>query len=422
MWSFLWTSDLFYHKVAIWKDDKLWEFKMEEKKKIARKDFYLAKAEKKNFLLLSSGQKVFCSEDFLIGQEKIVQVIQEERGEKLAEVSQKLELSGRFFVYFPLETRGSISKKIQEEKERERLRKIVAQIGCEGSFLIRTEAKGQTQELLEKELLSLVETWKEIQENAFQKRKKGKLYVNHRWIDEIIEKYAQEEWDFCYSEHFEEQEYFHKKISAYGKRMCEYYGETSLWETKQMDRILASLCQSQVDLGQGVSLYFERTKACITIDVNSAALKAKKANEMAAEEIPRQLRLRNWSGIVVIDFIDGRAEESSKLLSILQKGFQQEKSEIQWGGFQSFYLCIFTRQRKGQELETYFQKENEKYQIQLLENEITALIDCGEKNFSVEAKKKLWQEWKNYTQCGIKDSIRFSELKESGFYKIHLQK
>lgn len=422
MWSFLWTSDLFYHKVAIFRGKDLWEIKVEEKEKMGRKDFYLAKVEKKNFLLLASGQRVFCSEEFPVGQEKIVQVLQEERGNKLAEVSQKLEITGRFFVYFPLETRLSMSKKIVEEEERKRLRDLVANFQEEGSFLIRTEAKGETKEVLEGELHFLLNTWKEIQKNAFQKRSKKKLCSNRFWIDDILQKYGMEEWDFCYVEDFEEFSYLEKRLLLYKKKGREYCGDVSLWQAKQMDRKIKYLCQARVDLEQGVYLFFERTQACVSIDVNSLAVKAKLANEIAAREIPKQLRLRNWSGIIVIDFIDGKEADKKNLLSILQEGFEREISEINWGGFQSFYLCIFTRQRKGKELESYFQRDDQKYQILLLENELADLLERGEKNFFIEGEKNLLQEWKKRSRCGIKDSIGLVESTMEKYYKIQIQK
>lgn len=422
MWSFLWTSDLFYHKVAIFRGKDLWEIKVEEKEKIRRKDFYLAKVEKKNFLLLSSGQRVFCSEEFPVGQEKIVQVLQEERGDKLAEVSQKLEIAGRFFIFFPLETRVHMSKKIVEEEERKRLRDIVANFQGEGSFLIRTEAKREKKEVLEEELHFLLDTWKEVQENAFQKRSKQKLCTNRLWMDEVLEKYGMEEWDFCYVEGFEEFPYLEKKLPLYQKKGREYHGDVSLWQEKQIDRKIKYLCQARTDLEQGVYLFFERTQACVTIDVNSLEVKAKLANEIAAREIPKQLRLRNWAGIVVIDFMKGKEADKKNLLSILQEGFAREISEISWGGFTNFYLCIFTKERKGKELEYYFQSDSEKYQILSLEKELESLLERGEKSFFIEGEKNLLQEWKKRSRCGIKDSMELVESKTVAYYQIQVQK
>lgn len=422
MWNFLWTSDLFYHKLAIFREEELWEIKIKEKDKIARKDFYLAQREKENFLFLSSGKKVFCAENFPAGQEKIVQVIQEERGEKLAEVSQKLEISGKFFIYFPYETKLGISKKISESQERKRLQEIVAPFMKEGSFLIRTEAKGQEREVLERELQNLLEDWKEIQENAFQKRKKGKLLDNRFWMEEILEKYAGEEWGFCYTEHFEEEEALGKALLYYGQKSREYHREPSLWQKYQLKQKIQQLCQERVELGEGVYLFLERTQACITVDVNTLKTKIKTANEMAAKEIPKQLRLRNWSGIVIVDFIDGREEEKKELERILREGFAKEVKEIQWGGFQSFYLFSFTKQRKGQEIETYFGKENIRNRVQDLEDELQGLLQQKEKIFQIVAEKKMLQEWKKYTQCGIKDNIELVEQKEEKHYQIQIQK
>ena len=421
MWNFLWTSDLFYHKLAIFRGEDLWEIKIEEKEKVARKDFYFARAEKKNFLVLSSGQKVFCSEPLLPGQEYIVQVIQEEKGAKLPEVSQKLELSGRFFVYFPKEERLSISKKIGEKEERERLSKIVSDFACEGSFLVRTEARGQEKEILEEEIQRLLDAWQEIQENAFLKRKKGKLIDNTSWIEDVLQKYAMEDWGFCYAEHFEEFSYLEKVLPYYHKKVREYHGDIPLWKAKQIDTKIKFLSQPRVDLEQGVYLFLERTQALVSIDVNTLSVKTAMANEIAAREIPKQLRLRNWSGIVVIDFIDGKESDKKTLLEILREGFEKETSEIQWAGFQSFYLCIFTRQRKGKELESYFQKESLKQQIQSLENELHSLLEQGENILLVQGEKNLLQEWKKWTQCGIKDSIELVETKEE-CYQIQIQK
>ncbi|HEY4534091.1 MAG TPA: ribonuclease E/G [Fusobacterium sp.] len=413
MLEFLWTSDLFYHKVAVFREAKLWDLRIEERKKLLRNGLYVAKKEREDFLLLSNGVKVFCSEAFPRGQEKLVQVLQEEREGKLAEVSQKIEMATPYFVFFPYERGLYFSRKIQEKEERERLQNIFQPYQEKASFLIRTEAKGQQEETLQEEIQKILKEWNRIQKRAFDLREKGNLRTSLAWMEEFLEEYGKEEWKSCYCENFEYQELLEKSLLPYQKKVREYHGDVSLWKQKKMEEQIAQLCQEKVHLPSGGYLFLEKTKACVTIDVNRGAAGLHTSNLEAAREIPRQVRLRNLAGIIVIDFISNKnLEERKEIINTLKQGFSKDNHILTWGGLHEFDLFIFSRQRKGKELSFYYDKNNIFYQVQCLENECKELLERGENILSVEGEKNILQEWKNSSQCGIKDSIELLWKKE----------
>ncbi len=425
MWELLWTSDLFHHKVAIFRDNELWDLRIEEKDKIVRNGFYLAKKEKEHFLLLSSGEKVFCSEAFPDGQEKIVQVLQEEREEKLAQVSQKLEMSNPYFVFFPYGKGIFLSKKMEEEQERKRLREIFQKYEEKGSFLIRTEAKGILERNLEQEIQQVLKEWQLVQERAFHLKKKGNLRSAVVWMEEILEEYGKQDWKTCYCENFELKETLKEKLTFYQKQVREYHGEISLWKQRKLEEQIRVLCQEKIDLASGGYLWIESTRACVTIDVNSGAGSPRRSNIEAAREIPRQVKLRNLAGNIVIDFINCKnVEEKKEIVSILKEGFLRDQHFIQWGNFHDFDLFLFSRQRKGKELSFYYSEESLFYQVQCLEEECNDLLEQKEKILLIEGEKNILQEWKKQTQCGIKDSIDFQyrkEEKESKKFHIEIK-
>jgi len=424
MWELLWTSDLFYHKVAIFRENELWDLRIEEKNKIARNGLYLARKEKNNFLTLACGTRVFCSECFPDGQERIVQILQEEREGKLAQVSQKIEISTPYFVFFPYENGLYLSKKIEEKEERERLQRIFHSYLEKASFLIRTEAKEQTEEKLIEEIQRTVKEWELIQKRAFDLREKGNLRASITWMEDILQEYGKKDWKSCYVENFEHRELLEKSLLPYQKRAREYHGDRSLWKDRKIEEQIKQLCRERVNLQSGGYLFLEATKACITIDVNSGQAEVCRTNQEAAREIPRQVRLRNLSGIVVVDFINSKKMEKKEILAILQEEFAKDSHLIQGKAFHEFDLFIFSRQRKGKELSFYYNDNNIFYQVQSLEEECRDLLERGEKILSIEGEKNILQEWKKHSQCGIKDSIELlwrTEKKEKIFFNIKIK-
>lgn len=418
MWGLLWSSDLFYHKCAIFFQNRLWDCRFEEKEKLARKNCYLAKVKKKHFLMLENGKEVFCPELLNLGKEYLVQVVKEEREDKLAEVSTKIEVKGKYMLYFPQEDKLRISKKIVSEEERARLAAIFMDRAREGNFLVRTEACDVREDILVEEMENLRFLWENMKTKAFQAREKGPVYEPQIWIEDILEKYGKEDWQFSYEEHFEESNSLEKYLRNYGKKSREYRG-ASLWKEKKIEEQLERVCSERVELEGGAYLFLERTKALISIDVNSGSQEIDLANELAALEIPKQLRLRNWSGIVVVDFINSK-KRSDKLLAILKKGFEKEDSEIQWSGFQDFGLCIFTKERRGAEIETYRNLESLYYQVQSLEEELSFLLERGEKEISIFGEKEVLRLWKEHTKYRKQKEIqRIEEVEEKG-YRIEL--
>ena len=313
-------------------------------------------------------------EDILnVGDDVVVQILNEPRGTKGARVTTHFTIPGKYLVLMPNNDHIAISKKIKDEKERERLESIFKEIKHENmGVIIRTAAFGKSEFHFEREIEYLVKKWEDIEKKIKGAKIGEVLYKDNgiittvlrdifsNDIDELIVDNEDVYWEVIdYINAFSEKT-LKTKIKLYKdgkeKDIFDLYGIN-----EEIDKALNEV----VWLECGGYLVIQKTEALISIDVNTGkntgSLNLEETvvntNIEAAKEIPRQLRLRNFGGIIIIDFIDMRVEEDKiKVLEALEKHLQKDRIKNNIVHFTDLGLVEMTRKRSGKPLAYYFQE------------------------------------------------------------------
>ena len=313
-------------------------------------------------------------EDILnVGDDVVVQILNEPRGTKGARVTTHFTIPGKYLVLMPNNDHIAISKKIKDEKERERLESIFKEIKPENmGVIIRTAAFGKSEFHFEREIEYLVKKWEDIEKKIKGAKIGEVLYKDNgiittvlrdifsNDIDELIVDNEDVYWEVIdYINAFSEKT-LKTKIKLYKdgkeKDIFDLYGIN-----EEIDKALNEV----VWLECGGYLVIQKTEALISIDLNTGkntgSLNLEETvvntNIEAAKEIPRQLRLRNFGGIIIIDFIDMRVEEDKiKVLEALEKHLQKDRIKNNIVHFTDLGLVEMTRKRSGKPLAYYFQE------------------------------------------------------------------
>ncbi|MCP4666910.1 MAG: Rne/Rng family ribonuclease [Deltaproteobacteria bacterium] len=300
------------------------------------------------------------------GQELLVQVTKEMPGRKGAQLSTYLSLAGRYLVLMP-GSKGGISRKIEDEKERLRLKSIMSQFNLpeEIGYIVRTAARKQSKKELSRDLNRLLRMWKDIRKRV---EKAPALSIIHKEQDVCLRTLR----DYFTSEISEvlvdEKETF-SKVKDYMKivsprhqrRVKIYKGKRPIFAHHEIERQLETIYGSEVRLGSGGSIIIDPTEALIAIDVNSGRRKggkdvettAYKTNMEAAGEIARQLRLRDMGGLVVIDFIDMKSKNHIRDVErSLREETRKDRAKIDLSHISKFGLLELSRQRLRPSIES----------------------------------------------------------------------
>lgn len=299
-------------------------------------------------------------------KEKIlVQVSKEPVYEKGAKLTTCFTLPGRFLVLMPNIPRIGISKKIESKEERQRLRDLVAKGLPEGmGVIIRTSSEDKKDSQLLQDLSYLLDTWKQILKKYEEAKSGEKVYEDIELTLQVIRDYLDDDVEIvlCDSKELYERLYkFARQIAPEQSFKVKFYEEPpTLFEKFNLEKQIAQALEKKVQLKSGGSLIIETTEAMTVIDVNTGKYIGEKdleetllkTNLDAAEEIVRQLRLRNIGGLIVIDFIDMASNANrQKLYRFLEKTLKERDR------FQSvvlkvseFGLVQMTRKRSGRTL------------------------------------------------------------------------
>jgi ribonuclease G len=277
------------------------------------------------------------------GQEVVVQVVKDPLKTKGARLSMDLTIAGRYMVLAPFGEGIGVSRRL-DEKERERLRKEAAKLKLEGAgAIIRTAAQGATAADLERELLYLYKLnevlWRRVEESTAPALVFQEADLSVRVVRDI------------FSDAFEraivdDEKQHHRLVSFFSRTAPELVEHVELWRDERplfeaygVEPVLASTLSRRVDLPSGGYLMIDYAEALTVIDVNSGSFIGRgksarledtitKINLEAAEEIVRQLRLRDIGGIIVIDFIDmARARNREAVLKTLRKALEEDRTK-----------------------------------------------------------------------------------------------
>ncbi|HOJ52451.1 MAG TPA: Rne/Rng family ribonuclease [Syntrophales bacterium] len=296
-----------------------------------------------------------------VGQEVIVQVLREEGERKGALLTSYVSLPGRYLVLMPKKSGGGISRKIEDEEDRKRLWDMVNQIKVEEGMgiIIRTAGVNRTKQELARDYQQLLRLWRDILKKAEEKPAPALIYQESDFGVLSLRDYYTSDIDEIW---VDDQETF-RKMRAYCKTVMPrvvkniklYREKAPIFEKYNLEDQIRVIYQERVDLKSGGYIVINPTEAMTTIDVNSGRASNKRnveetafrTNLEAAEEIARQLRLRDVGGLIVIDFIDMMDRQHiAEVEKVFKKATSLDRARIQFSRISKFGIMELSRQKK----------------------------------------------------------------------------
>ena len=293
------------------------------------------------------------------GQKIMVQVAKDEIAHKGAALTTNISLPGRFLVFMPNSDKGGVSKRIEDNETRNRLKHLLKGLGSEdASAIIRTAGVDRSLSELKQDFMTLRRTWNQIKQ-SFEGSSKPKLL--HQEEDAVVrmlrDYFTDDVGDVIIDdpEAFQRAlEFFQTNMPGRQKKLQLYLGERPIFSEHRIEDQIEWLNHPQVPLPSGGSLVIQPTEALVSIDVNSGKSNQEKnieetalrTNIEAAEEVARQLRLRNLGGLIVIDFIDmNHSQNRQAVVQCLSESLSKDKAKWTLGEISQFGLLEMSRQR-----------------------------------------------------------------------------
>ena len=292
------------------------------------------------------------------GDELLVQVVREPMGEKNISVTTDISLTGKYIAFIPNTMDVNLSKRIKEPNERKRLEEIGKSVMINGNgMIIRTFAKGSTREAIEKEYKMLSCIYMQIEQEFKYSYAPKLFYKSNSLIERLFLDYIDSTVEEIYVEDKVTKDKFVDMISGLpGDELqnIKIILAQRVFENFNIDNQINMLFDRKVELENGGSIIIDVTEALTVIDVNSGKYTGSRnmeetalaINLKAVEEITRQIKLRNLSGIILIDFIDVRKEESIALITAKAKSlFRDDKTKTNVIGMTKLNIMEITRKK-----------------------------------------------------------------------------
>ncbi len=291
----------------------------------------------------------------------LVQVIKDERGQKGAALSTFISIAGKYIVLMPNTPKGGgISRKIFNPADRKKIRTILNEIEIpkEMGLIVRTAGSNKTKNEINGDLKTLINTWSQIKDNAINSIAPSLIHQE----SEIIKRTLRDMFDENTQNIFVEGNEGYKKAQSFMKTMMpssvkkvkKYRGKVPLFIQENIEQKLNQIFDSEIKLKSGGYLVINPTEALVSIDINSgSSIKGKNVestaldtNIEAAEEIARQIKIRDLSGLIIIDFIDMLSYGNRRLVERkLKEKCRSDRARIQIGRISNFGLLEMSRQR-----------------------------------------------------------------------------
>ena len=329
------------------------------------------------------------------GQVILIQVLKEERGQKGAALTTFISLAGKYMVLMPNTAKGGgISRKIFNSNDRQKIREILNKIDIPKSMgvIVRTAGANKTKNEIEKDFQNTLKTWDEIKDKAVVSNAPSLIYEEGDIIKRALRDIYDNETKYIYvdgNEGYQKTKKFMKELMPKNvKFVKKYRGKIPLFHDASIERELNNIFEPTVKLKSGGYLVINPTEALVAIDINSGQSTkqmniektALNTNLEAAEEICRQIKLRDLSGLIVIDFIDmlnfyNKRTVEKKMRECVRK----DRARIQIGKISNFGLLEMTRQRLREgsikwetnlSLESFSQKIVKKIEMLAFNNKI----------------------------------------------------
>jgi ribonuclease G len=304
------------------------------------------------------------------GQDIVVQVAKEPLGTKGARLTSHATLAGRFLVFMPTVDHVGVSRKIESREERGRLRGIVRQFreqhGFTGGVIIRTAAGGRPEQDILSDLDYFNEIWTDIRHKAETMRAPAVIYREQSLVAKLLRDLLTEEFSAIRIDNEQEHRQVLNLISRImpnlAPRVKLYTKDYPIFEEYGIQSEIDKALKSKVWLKSGGSIVINQTEALVAIDVNTGRYVGKrtgrledtivKTNLEAAQEIVRQMRLRDLGGIIVLDFIDMEERKNrQKVFQAVEQELRKDRSPSKVVQVSDFGLVIVTRKRVKQSLE-----------------------------------------------------------------------
>ena len=351
------------------------------------------------------------------GQVILIQVIKDERGQKGAALTTFVSLAGKYMVLMPNTPKGGgISRKIFNSSDRQKIRGILNQIEIPKSMgvIVRTAGSNKTKNEIEKDFLNTLKTWEEIGEKALNSNAPSLVYEEGDIIKRTLRDTYDNETKNVYvdgNEAYQKAKKFMKELMPKNvKNIKKYRGKIPLFHDANIEKELNNIFEPTVKLKSGGYLVINPTEALVAIDINSGQSTkqtniektALNTNLEAAEEIAKQIKLRDLSGLIVIDFIDmvnfyNRRTVEKKMRESIRK----DRARIQVGRISNFGLLEMTRQRLREgsikwetilSLESFAQKIIKKIELLAFTNKVKIIKAYIPEKVDLYVKNNLSKE------------------------------
>ncbi len=335
-----------------------------------RRSLFLSRNELNDRLLDRSGVKPWQSDVPITkilrqGEMLTLQVRREGIGNKNPQGTTKISLPGRFWVYLPNEERLGVSRRIEDVRDQRRIRKIARALRRPHEGMIaRTASKWATEEDLERDFRLLVETWDGVKAAAEKAAKPRLLYKGMGLVQMILRDRLDPDTEAVVvdSPFFREKilsflDYM--KMSSYKDRIRTHDGKEGLFAKHGIDEQIQKSLSRRVPLAGGGSLVIDETEALIAIDVNTGGdvrhrnqhAAILNTNLEAAKEIARQLRLRQISGIIIVDFVDmENSKDVNRVIEKVKEELRNDRVSADFVDMTALGLVEITRKRQGESL------------------------------------------------------------------------
>ncbi len=293
------------------------------------------------------------------GQEILVQVIKEEIGTKGPRVTTQISLAGRFLVLIPNASHLGVSRKIENWSERRRLKKLAAAVKPEGfGLIVRTIGKGKDEKEFQQDVDNLLGMWQRIRRRAEKTKAPALVHKEMGITSSLIRDLFAEDVDQVVLDSKKEYDGICAYLKTVSPDLCDrvelYSASMPIFDAYQIESEIDKALHRKVWLKKGGYIVIDHTEALVAIDVNTGRYVGKgnqaetvlRTNLEAANEIARQLRLRDIGGIIVVDFIDmEEAKHKQMVLSELKKALKRDRSKNSVSDMSEFGLVQMTRQR-----------------------------------------------------------------------------
>jgi len=305
------------------------------------------------------------------GQEILVQIAKEPIAKKGARITSHIAMPGRFLVYMPTVEHVGVSRKIESDTERHRLRKLIQTIRAEedipsGGFIVRTAGVGISEKELREDVRYLVRTWLDIRSAAEKAKAPALVHRDLDLVQRLLRDQLSDDFESIRVDSEEEYQAIVEFVNRIQPRLVRrvklYTKDQPILEAYGVQAEIDKAIKPRVWLRSGGYLVINQTEALVAIDVNTGKFVGRgsgrledtitRTNLEAVDEIVRQIRLRDLGGIIVLDLIDMEERRNrQKVMQALQDALRCDKSPTKVLSFNDFGLVIMTRKRVKQSLE-----------------------------------------------------------------------